>query len=106
MVNHFGLLFGDRDTRAYELKEFWIVFSPTVSFFRWLSQSVWNSPLCTKTIVAGARRRVERIMGMPASRGRSEQAKQDHWVGFFFYNEKVLFMFKMKQLRVLMPVGV
>lgn len=34
MVNHFGLLFWDRDTRAYELKEFWIVFSPnTCAFF-------------------------------------------------------------------------
>ena len=34
MVSHFGLLFGYRDTRAYELKEFLIFFSPnTCGFF-------------------------------------------------------------------------
>lgn len=50
MVSHFGLLFGDRDTRAYEWKE---IPSPSVLLFRGKKIPAWGlrvSPvLCFST---------------------------------------------------------
>lgn len=68
-----------------------------VDFFRWFSQSVWNSPLYTQKIVAGARRRVEKIMGMPTRLIEEDRNRLNRGIGIgFLYTlytmEKLVFM--------------